>query len=71
MTETWKYTGPIFDAHSHIGNIEDIDKLVEIGNSLGISHQIGIVHTKEGFDAAKEELLKWKEKKTERSIEGL
>ncbi|MCK5239270.1 MAG: amidohydrolase family protein [Candidatus Thorarchaeota archaeon] len=54
MTDTWKYKGPIFDAHSHIGNIEDIDKLVEIGNSLGITTRIGIVHTKEGFEAARE-----------------
>lgn len=54
MTETWKYDGPIFDAHTHIGNIKDIDKLVEIGNNHGITAQIGIVHTEEGFAAAKE-----------------
>ncbi len=53
MTETWKYKGPIFDAHTHIGNIKDIDELVEIGNTLGISAQIGIVHTKEGFEATR------------------
>ena len=54
MTETWKYDGPIFDAHTHIGNIKDIDRLVEIGNNHGITAQIGIVHTEEGFAEAKE-----------------
>ncbi len=28
MTSTWKYTGPIFDAHTHIGTIDDISNMI-------------------------------------------
>jgi hypothetical protein len=54
LTDTWKYTGPIFDAHTHIGTIENISKMIAIEDDFGISAQIGIVHTEEGFQAAKE-----------------
>ncbi|MHA1929464.1 MAG: amidohydrolase family protein, partial [Candidatus Thorarchaeota archaeon] len=54
MTDTWKYTGPIFDAHTHIGTPENITKLIVIEDEFGITAQIGIVHTEEGFAAAKE-----------------
>ena len=54
MTGTWKYTGPIFDAHTHIGAIDDISKMIAIEDEYGVSAQIGIVHDDEGFQAAKE-----------------
>jgi hypothetical protein len=44
LTETWKYRGPIFDAHTHIGKPEDVRKLVEIEDEYGIAAQVGIVH---------------------------
>ncbi len=44
MSESWKYDGPIFDAHTHIGKPEDVVKLVEIEEEFGISAQVGIVH---------------------------
>ncbi|MHA1479952.1 MAG: amidohydrolase family protein [Candidatus Thorarchaeota archaeon] len=55
MTDKWKYNGPIFDAHTHIGTIEYITKLLSIEDDFGITAQIGIVHTEEGFKAAKEQ----------------
>ena len=54
MTSTWKYTGPIFDAHTHIGAIDDISNMIAIEDDFGVSAQIGIVHDEEGFQAAKE-----------------
>ena len=54
MTNTWKYTGPIFDAHTHIGTIDKITKMIAIEDDYGVSAQIGIVHDEEGFQAAKE-----------------
>ncbi len=54
MKNTWKYTGPIFDSHTHIGTINEISRMVAIEDDFGISTQIGIVHNEEGFKAAKE-----------------
>ncbi|MFX1369737.1 MAG: amidohydrolase family protein [Promethearchaeota archaeon] len=54
LTEDWRYTGPIFDAHTHIGNPENIDQMVNIEDEFGIAAQLAIVHTKEGFIAARE-----------------
>ena len=54
MRDAWRYTGPIFDAHTHIGSIEDISKMIGIEDDFGVSRQIGIVHDEEGFQAAKE-----------------
>ena len=54
MRETWRYSGPIFDAHTHIGTIDDISKMIAIEDNFRISTQIGIVHNEEGFQAAKE-----------------
>jgi hypothetical protein len=51
---TWKYTGPIFDAHTHIGTIDNISKMIAIEDDFGVSAQIGIVHDEKGFQAAKE-----------------
>jgi hypothetical protein len=55
LTEKWKYNGPIFDAHTHIGELDTLDKMLEIEAEFGVTAQIGIVHSKEGFLAAKKE----------------
>jgi predicted TIM-barrel fold metal-dependent hydrolase len=54
MRDSWKYSGPFFDAHTHIGTIENISNMISIENDFGVSKQIGIVHNEEGFQAAKE-----------------
>ncbi|MFW9893965.1 MAG: amidohydrolase family protein [Candidatus Thorarchaeota archaeon] len=53
MTEDWKYKGPIFDAHTHIGEIDKTEKMLKIEGKFSINAQIGIVHSKDGFEAAK------------------
>jgi hypothetical protein len=53
LREIWKYNGPIFDAHTHIGTIENISKMITIEDDFGISKQIGIVHSEGGFQEAK------------------
>jgi len=55
LTETWKYQGPIFDAHTHIGEAKTLDEMVRIEEEFGIAAQIGIVHSKDGFDFAKKQ----------------
>jgi predicted TIM-barrel fold metal-dependent hydrolase len=50
----WKYTGPIFDAHTHIGAIDNISRMIAIEDDFGVSAQIGIVHDEGGFQTAKE-----------------
>jgi predicted TIM-barrel fold metal-dependent hydrolase len=45
----------MFDAHTHIGAIDDISKMIDIEDDFGVSTQIGIVHNEEGFQAAKEQ----------------
>lgn len=52
MINTWKYKGPIFDAHTHIGELDALDKMVNIEDEFGITAQIAIVHSKDGFLAA-------------------
>ena len=54
MRDSWKYTGPVFDAHTHIGTIEKTSEMIAIEEDYGISKQIGIVHDEEGFHKAKE-----------------
>ncbi|MBE0526567.1 hypothetical protein E4H12_09140 [Candidatus Thorarchaeota archaeon] len=54
LTETWKYKGPIFDAHTHIGEPDTLEKMVIIEEEYGITAQTAIVHTKEGFEAARD-----------------
>ena len=54
MRDTWKYTGPIFDAHTHIGTIDKTSMMIAIEEDYGVSKQIGIVHDEEGFQQAKE-----------------
>ena len=54
MSNRWKYSGPIFDAHTHIGTIDEISRMIAIEEDFGVSKQIGIVHNEEGFQAAKE-----------------
>ena len=53
LTDTWKYKGPIFDAHTHIGEIDTLDKMIKIEDEFGIPAQIAIVHSKEGYQAAR------------------
>jgi predicted TIM-barrel fold metal-dependent hydrolase len=55
LRDPWKYTGPIFDAHTHIGTIENISKMIAIEDDYDVSKQIGIVHDEEGFRQAKEQ----------------
>ncbi|NHI90649.1 MAG: hypothetical protein EAX87_14105 [Candidatus Thorarchaeota archaeon] len=54
MIEEWKYKGPIFDAHTHIGEIDTTEKMLKIEDEFGVTVQLGIVHSKEGFEAARE-----------------
>ena len=54
MRYAWKYTGPIFDAHTHIGAIDNISRMIAIEDDFGVSAQIGIVHDEGGFQDAKE-----------------
>ena len=54
MRDEWRYAGPIFDAHTHIGAIENISEMIGIEEDFGVSRQIGIVHDEEGFQAANE-----------------
>ncbi len=58
MIEDWKYSGPIFDAHTHIGEIDTLEKMLEIESKFGVVAQIGIVHSKDGFEAAKKKYSK-------------
>lgn len=54
MSDTWKYNGPIFDAHTHMRTIDTTDNMISIENDFGITKQVGIVHEEEGFMLAKE-----------------
>jgi len=51
---TWKYKGPIFDAHTHIGSIESTSKMIAIEDEYCVTRQVGIVHDDEGFQQSKE-----------------
>ena len=53
MTEEWKYKGPIFDAHTHIGEIDAIEEMLKIEDEFGVTVQIGIVHHRESFEVAR------------------
>jgi len=54
LRDTWKYTGPIFDAHTHIDSIENTSMMIGIEEEYGVTKQVGIVHDTEGFHQAKE-----------------
>lgn len=54
MRDAWKYTGPIYDAHTHIRAIETTAEMISIEDDYGIKKQVGIVHDEEGFQRAKE-----------------
>ena len=54
MRDAWKYTGPIFDAHTHIGSIENTNMMIDIEDDYSVSKQVGIVHDEDGFQQAKE-----------------
>jgi hypothetical protein len=47
LTEDWKYKGPIFDAHTHIGTPENVDRMVKMEEDFGVHAQIGIVHAED------------------------
>jgi predicted TIM-barrel fold metal-dependent hydrolase len=53
MRGSWKYTGPIFDAHTHIGSIENISKMIAIEDDYSVIKQVGIVHDEDGFQQTK------------------
>jgi predicted TIM-barrel fold metal-dependent hydrolase len=55
MRGSWRYTGPIFDAHTHIGSIENTSKMISIEDEYGVTRQVGIVHDEEGFQQAKKQ----------------
>ncbi|MHA2149824.1 MAG: amidohydrolase family protein [Candidatus Thorarchaeota archaeon] len=55
LTEEWKYKGPIFDAHTHIGEPDTIDKMLKIEDEFSVAAQIGIVHSKDGFEVARKQ----------------
>ncbi len=55
MGEKWRYSGPIFDAHTHIGTFEDNTRMLDVEKQYGVKKQVGIVHDAEGFKATKEE----------------
>jgi predicted TIM-barrel fold metal-dependent hydrolase len=54
MSHEWKYKGPIFDAHTHITDIEKISSMIAIEDKYGVSKQIGIVHNEAGYLKARE-----------------
>ena len=54
MGERWKYSGPIFDAHTHIGAINEIEAMIKIEDKYRVKKQLGIVHDVEGFKEAKQ-----------------
>ncbi|MFW9767623.1 MAG: amidohydrolase family protein [Candidatus Thorarchaeota archaeon] len=54
MTQEWKYKGPIFDAHTHIGEIDTLERMLKIEDEFSVTGQIAIVHSEEGFHAAQE-----------------
>lgn len=54
MRDAWKYAGPIFDAHTHIGSIENTAMMLAIEEEYGVARQVGIVHDEEGFRQAKD-----------------
>ncbi|MHA2026801.1 MAG: amidohydrolase family protein [Candidatus Thorarchaeota archaeon] len=58
MKQEWKYNGPIFDAHTHIGEIDTVERMLKIEQEFGVTAQIGIVHSEEGFQATKEKYPK-------------
>jgi len=54
MRGSWKYTGPIFDAHTHIGSIDNTSKMIAIEDDYSVVRQVGIVHDEGGFQQARE-----------------
>jgi hypothetical protein len=49
-----KYKGKFFDAHTHIGEPDAIDRMMKFEDSYNVTAQTGIVHSKDGFQYAKE-----------------
>ncbi len=42
-TMTRKYTGPVFDAHTHLGSVEDVKTMVEYSEKFNVKKIYGIV----------------------------
>lgn len=49
-----KYKGSYFDAHTHIGEPDAIDRMVKFEDTFNVAVQVGIVHSQSGFEYAKE-----------------
>lgn len=54
LTNELKYKGRLFDAHTHIGEPEAIDRMIGFEDNFNVSMQVGIVHSKNGFEYARE-----------------
>jgi hypothetical protein len=54
VTEDWKYKGPIFDAHTHIGTPANVDRMVKMEEDFGVRAQIGIVHAEENLQTIRD-----------------
>jgi hypothetical protein len=47
QNHTWKYTGPIFDAHTHVWETSNLTQTVDEQVQLGIKSQLVIAHSAE------------------------
>ncbi|MHA1197813.1 MAG: amidohydrolase family protein [Candidatus Heimdallarchaeaceae archaeon] len=45
-----KYTGPVFDAHTHLGKVEDVATMVKYEEEFNVKKIFGIVRDKESRD---------------------
>lgn len=52
---TWKYTGPVFDAHTHIWNTSNLNQTLSEQQQLGIESQLVIAHQSEVKDFTEEQ----------------
>ncbi len=50
-----KYTGPVFDAHTHLGKLEDVKTMVKYEEEFNVKKIFGIVRDKEGRDSIAKE----------------
>ncbi|MCG3259002.1 MAG: hypothetical protein H7644_04610 [Candidatus Heimdallarchaeota archaeon] len=50
-----KYTGPVFDAHTHLGKVEDVRTMVKYEEEFNVKKIFGIVRDTESRDKIKKE----------------
>ncbi len=50
-----KYTGPVFDAHTHLGKVEDVKTMVKYEKEFNVKKIFGIVRDKESRDEIEKE----------------